>query len=63
MASSSGRCGWHSGSGAERAETGTRDQFQLHHVIYASGAEAGVPGKENARQARDAVRADGLLAT
>jgi hypothetical protein len=33
-------------------ETGARDQYQLFHVIYASGAEAGVPGVENARQAR-----------
>jgi hypothetical protein len=36
----------------EAPETGERDQYQLHHVIYASGEEAGVPGVENAREAR-----------
>jgi len=42
-------------------ETGARDQYQLFHVIYASGDEAGVPGVENAEQARRWAEADGLV--
>ena len=45
----------------ELPETGARDQFQLYHVIYASGEEAGVPGKENARQAREWAVAAGVI--
>ncbi len=36
----------------DHPETGERDQYQLCHVIYAPGDEAGVPGVENAEQAR-----------
>ena len=42
-------------------ETGKRDQYQLHHVIYASGEEAGVPGVENARKARKWAETDGAV--
>ncbi len=45
----------------ENPETGERDQYQLHHVIYASGDEAGVPGAENAQQARQWAEADGMV--
>ena len=43
------------------SETGQRDQYQLHHVIFASGEEAGVPGVENARKAREWAEADGAV--
>ncbi|MDJ0838099.1 MAG: hypothetical protein QNK37_16405 [Acidobacteriota bacterium] len=49
------------GEDPENPETGKRDQYQLHHVIYASGEEAGVPGKENARKARDWAKAAGIV--
>ncbi len=42
-------------------ETGARDQYQLFHVIYAAGGEAGVPGVENAQQARTWAETDGVL--
>jgi hypothetical protein len=42
-------------------ESGVRDQYQLYHVIYASGDEAGVPGTENAQQAREWAKADGVV--
>jgi hypothetical protein len=42
-------------------ETGKRDQYQLHHVIYASGEEAGVPGVEGARRARAWAETDGAV--
>jgi hypothetical protein len=45
----------------ENPETGDRDQYQLHHVIYASGDEAGVPGCENAEQARRWAEADNAV--
>lgn len=45
----------------DEPETGARDQYQLFHVIYASGDEAGVPGTENARQARRWAEADGVI--
>lgn len=41
-------------------ESGERDQYQLHHVIFASGGEAGVPGIEGATQSRLAAEADGM---
>jgi hypothetical protein len=43
----------------ENPETGARDQYQLFHVIYASGAEAGVPGKEDAQGSRRSAEAAG----
>jgi hypothetical protein len=46
---------------AGNPETGRRDQYQLYHVIYASGEEAGVPGAENARKAREWAEADGAV--
>jgi len=45
----------------ENPESGKRDQYQLYHVIYASGEEAGVPGSENARKARKWAEADGTV--
>jgi len=45
----------------ENPETGDRDQYQLYGVIYASGEEAGVPGKELAGRWREAAIEDGLL--
>lgn len=44
-------------------ETGERDQYQRHHVIFASGDEAGTPGVEGAVQSRRAAQADGLIPT
>ncbi len=46
----------------KRPETGARDQFQLYHAIYASGDEAGVPGREQARVWRRAAIEDGVIA-
>jgi hypothetical protein len=43
-------------------ESGARDQFQLYHAIYASGAECGVPGKEDAPRWRRAAIEDGVIA-
>jgi proline iminopeptidase len=45
----------------ENPETGDRDQYQLHHVIYAIDGEAGTPGIEGAQQSRAAARADGMI--
>ena len=45
----------------DNPETGVRDQYQSFHVIYASGDEAGVPGVENARQARRWAEAAGVV--
>ena len=45
----------------EHPETGARDQFQLYQAIYASGEEAGVPGKEGAAGCRRAAIADGVI--
>ena len=42
-------------------ETGVRDQYQFHEIIYASGDEAGVPGVEGARRSREAAEAAGLV--
>ncbi len=46
---------------AERPETGARDQYQLYHAIYASGEEAGVPGREDAWRWRRAAIEDGVV--
>jgi hypothetical protein len=45
----------------ERPETGTRDQYQLYEVIYASGEKAGAPGKEAAEKWHLAAIAAGLI--
>ncbi len=45
----------------DNPETGARDQYQYFHVIYASGDEAGVPGVENGRKARQWAEADGVV--
>ena len=45
----------------ENAETGERGQYQVNHVIYASGEQAGVPGREAARESRSSAEADGLV--
>ncbi len=42
-------------------ESGERDQYQLNHVIYASGEEAGVPGNEAARESSRSAEADGVV--
>ena len=45
----------------ERPETGARDQYQLYQVIYASGDEAGAPGRTDADEWRRAAVADGVV--
>ncbi|MBT8496296.1 MAG: SRPBCC family protein [Deltaproteobacteria bacterium] len=45
----------------ERPETGARDQYQLYQVIYASGVQAGVPGRSDAVEWRRAAVADGVV--
>jgi hypothetical protein len=45
----------------ESPETGDRDQYQLYHAIYASGEEAGVPGREDAPRWRRAAIDDGVI--
>jgi hypothetical protein len=45
----------------DRPETGARDQFQLYHAIYATGEEAGVPGKEQAPIWRRTAVDDGVI--
>ncbi len=45
----------------DHRETGARDQYQLYQAIYASGEEAGVPGKEGAAGCRRAAIADGII--
>ena len=45
----------------ESPETGARDQYQLYQVIYAAGAEAGAPGRTDARSGRQAAIRDGVL--
>jgi hypothetical protein len=42
-------------------ESGARDQYQLYHVIYASGEEAGTAGKEEGQRWHRAAIRDGLL--
>lgn len=42
-------------------ESGDRGQYQLYHVVYASGDEAGIPGVENARRSRVSAESDGVL--
>lgn len=42
-------------------ETGDCDQYQLYEVLYASGASAGVAGKEQSERWRQAAIADGIL--
>ena len=53
--------GWYSYEALDNGETGARDQYQQFHVIHASGDEAGVPGTENATQARRWAITDGFL--
>jgi hypothetical protein len=48
-------------SDPEHPETGSRDQYQLYEVIYASGERAGTPGKELAEQWQRAAVAAGLV--
>jgi hypothetical protein len=45
----------------DNSETGERDQYQANHVIYASGEQAGIPGREAARESRSSAEADGVL--
>ncbi len=45
----------------EAPETGAPDQYQLYHVVYASGSEAGSAGKEGAAKWRRAAVADGVI--
>ena len=45
----------------EAPETGARDRYQLYHVIYASGEEAGVPGRESAATMRRAAEDAGAV--
>ena len=45
----------------ENPGTGERDQYQLYHVIYASGDEAGVPGSGDAEQSRRWAEADSVV--
>jgi len=45
----------------DNSETGERDQYQANHAIYASGEEAGIPGREAARESRVSAEADGLV--
>ena len=45
----------------ENPETGARDQYQLYQVIYASGDEAGAPGRTDAAEWRRAAMADGVV--
>lgn len=42
-------------------EIGTRDQYQLYEVLYATGESAGLAGKEGAARWRQAAFADGVL--
>jgi hypothetical protein len=49
------------GEDPEHPETGARDQFQLYHAIYASGEDAGVPGREDAPTWRRAAIEDGMI--
>lgn len=42
-------------SNPDRPETGDRDQYQNHQVIYRSGERAGTPGKDLAQRWRDAA--------
>ena len=44
-----------------RGETGARDQYQLYQVIYASGEQAGAPGRRDAVEWRRSAMADGVL--
>jgi hypothetical protein len=46
----------------EDPETGAHDQYQLYEVIYASGQQAGVQGKEHADRWRRAAISAGLVA-
>jgi hypothetical protein len=48
-------------SDTEHPETGTRDQYQLYEVIYASGEAAGEPGREQAARWRQAAVAAGVV--
>jgi len=45
----------------ENPETGARDQYQHYHVIYASGQEAGEPGRDAARSSRRLAETDGAV--
>ena len=46
---------------AQEPETGARDQYQLHQVLYADGEEAGAPGRRDAVEWRRAAVADGVI--
>lgn len=48
-------------SDRDNPETGSRDQYQLYEVVYASGERAGTPGKEQAEQWHGAAVAAGLV--
>jgi hypothetical protein len=48
-------------SDPDSPETGARDQYQYYETIYASGENAGVPGKEQARRWRRAASSVGLI--
>lgn len=49
------------GPPGDAPETGARDQYQFFHVIYASGEEAGVTGKETAAHWRQAAKDAGVI--
>ena len=43
----------------DNPETGARDQYQVYQVIYASGEEAGAPGRTDAAAGRRTAVEDG----
>jgi hypothetical protein len=43
------------------SETGARDQYQLYEALFASGGQAGVPGKEHAAKHRKQALRDKVL--
>ena len=45
----------------ERPETGAPNQYQYYHAIYASGDQAGVPGREDAARWRRTAIEDGVI--
>jgi proline iminopeptidase len=45
----------------QHPESGARDQYQLYEVVYASGEQAGVPGKEHGRRWHRAAIEAGLI--
>jgi hypothetical protein len=42
-------------------ETGSRDQYQLYEILYASGGSAGVAGKEESGKWRQSAIRDGVI--